>query len=424
MRSRLLCLAATALIGCIAAPVSAAHAAPTWPTIVKAQGTIYDVDAGRILFRKSNDQFAVMDRRTEAITPIPVVPNRPPRFGRLTSHGAILAVTSETGPSVFEWRDGQLIQRGVGYVDSLEVAGSHAAWSARPSFSDPPSVFHLDLDTGVVTPLATDAGSEDVADNGDVVYETGDHSIVRWRAGLATTLAASSGSVWAADPRTDGINAVWSEGPACDCTGDHSIHGYGPAGPFTLANTTRQGGINADREYRTAGGWIAFTRVGTGGPPTVWVRDPFGVETQIGNATLVPEIVALGTDGQAIFVSSTGHVLAVPGATPVPVGFPGELWTWARELHINYLFEAGSRWYGAIGNSIVRLSLTDEPTDGAETAIDSAPKGSVSSTAALMNAQPRKRSLRIHPSRTSKMTRRRASGSLVRLSTSLTNHSW
>lgn len=373
---------AMALCACALAPATAAHAAPTWQKIVAAPGRIYDVDANRVLFRKSDNQLGVMDRHTEAVTLIPAVPARAARFGRLTPHGALVAVTAETGPSVFEWRDGVLIHRGSGFVLSLSVAGSHAAWSASPSFSDPPSVFHLDLDTGVATQIATDARSEDAAANGDVVYESGGHSIMRWRAGSTEMLAAGSSSAWEADPRTDGINVVWREGPACDCDGSRAIRGYGPAGPLMLSSTTRESTISPERDYRVAGGWIALTR-GEAQAETIWVREPGGTETPASDVGEY-DISALSDTGEVIFSSGPAYQLTAPGADRIPVGFPGAV-SVNRTGHTNYLFHVGSRWYGAIDDSIVRLALTEEPTDGGETAIDSAPEGSVNSTSATFD---------------------------------------
>jgi hypothetical protein len=344
-----------------------AEAAPAWTEIDAVPGDIFAVDAGRILYAQPDHTLVVKDRRTEATTPVTGLPGTP-ILGFLAPHGAVVQtdVANQTRDELYDWRNGALVD--LGQVDHVKVAGAYAEWSLGQTLS------MRDLELGTTTQISTSAGNteNDVAANGDVVFWDSSHSVNRYRGGATTLLAASTSTAWQTYPVTDGINVVWRETTPCCAADAGSLRGYGPSGAFTLADTARNSWPIPGADYQTSGGWIAFTR-GEIGASTVWRRTPGGSESQL--STEPNSIVALNSNGDVIFAHNLAFHLSRPGSDPVAI--PRPLPDTGAEI-----FSSADRWYARGVGSLVRLSVTNAPTDGSETHIATAPEGSVGSASA------------------------------------------
>jgi hypothetical protein len=371
-----------ALAGALAlASASVAHAAPTWTEIASAPGPIHDVDGQRILFRQAPNQAAILDRRSLEVTPIPPPaipkPGESVRIGFLTSHGALVGTWFGESPyaRLHEWRDGALVALGdLNGGSSVRAAGGYAIWN------DQSKLLLRDLAAGVTTEVATDAGNtgNDVAADGDVVW-WGTGGIWRKRLGQAPEQLppAPGGNRRATLPLTDGNLVVWREHLATGIQ-DGVLRGNGPGGPFTLPGTSRADGGEAGRDYAVRDGWLAYTR-GAYGSLSAWRRSPAGVDEQV--APAVQWIAAVGPAGEVFYrnPATARDEFSIPGEEPVRVGLvPGA----DARGYGDHLFTAGGRWYKVEEGSLQRLSLTDEPTDGASTSVDAAPEGVVASTQA------------------------------------------
>lgn len=362
------------LLGALAlAPAALADGAAV--EIDNVAGQIYDVDAGRILFRQSATAFGVKDRVTGDVTSLTTPPYHVPRGGFLTSHGALLV--SETGQDaqLQEWRDGSTINLGEIYVGtSLRVAGNYALWNNEGVLT------RRDLATGTNDLVSSSAAlnQNDVAPNGDVAYYTDSYVVSRFRAGTSTTLGTGSDSKPQDLPLTDGFNVVWREtGPhCCGAPGFGDLHAYGASAAFNLGDTQRNYSPSPGADYRLAGGWTAFTR-GNAGATEVWLRDPFGDTTQVSNAGS-NRIAGLAPNGEVVYVNTAAGTdnffLRRPGdadstaLTQAPAGEGPD----GQRGYDDHAFFLGGNWYGVVGNSLRRLA-PDQTADGARTEITDAP---------------------------------------------------
>jgi hypothetical protein len=382
----LLCLGALA-----GAPVAAA--APGWTEIDKTSGQVLDVDADRILFRQSDDALAIKDRRKQTVTPVAVAGKRP-SVGFLSPRGAIFTAVGNGATSLYELRDGSInaIVSDKQYGLPLKVAGAYAIYSYGDQPLGPHQLFRRDLNLGTSVPIAVNVRSgvpgvigNDVAANGDVAYWSGD-TINRYHSGISTQLSpdfVSGATPVPSYPRTDGTNVVWRIVRDSDPNG--GLAGSGPASlpkmPFTIDDFTTDYNVDVpdpDAAYRTAGGWIAYTK-GAEGARTVWLRDPSG------NAAAISppgawDIFGLSDSGEVIYgvlpaLGRTGSTyLGKAGAAPLDVG-PLALGMHGGRGSGEFVFPLGGRWYAAGQGSLKRLSVTDSPTAGSETSIDTAPEG-------------------------------------------------
>jgi hypothetical protein len=350
-------------------------------------GQIYDVDATRILYRLSDSAIAIKDRATEDLTTISLPHANPPAGGFLTSHGAIYATSTSTAPfrHLYERRDGTDIDRGP-FDSFFRVAGNFAAWTNGTA------LFREDLSTGTIVQIASDAGNtqNDVAADGDVAYWTTDFSIMRYPGLVGSdTLATGDETHWESYPVTDGTNVVWRE------TGNNtappaSLRGYGPAGPFALADTTRDGEPLPGIDYRVSGGFVAFTRaVGNQGDKEIWLREPDGTEADVGPGG-ENTILGLAADGDVMYAARQidgrdGIVLVPHGGDPVPVALlPAGAAPSGERGFGNFAFKSGGHWYATAGGSLRRVS-PDATVDGTHTSIVSAPAGDDNPTTATIS---------------------------------------
>src|SRR4051812_2368264 len=125
------CVLAALIVGAVLAPP--AMAGGTAVEIDHVDGQIYDVSADRILFKQSDNAFAIKNRATQVVTPITVAADRDPAGGFLTPHGAIfISHRFSLAPYdlLEELRDGTRNDLGeINGSTSLRVAGNWAVWS-------------------------------------------------------------------------------------------------------------------------------------------------------------------------------------------------------------------------------------------------------------------------------------------------------
>jgi hypothetical protein len=197
--------------------------------------------------------------------------------GFLSEKGAIfVAPMSESrGESVCEWREGALVDHGLGRV--LAAAGGWAAWQQDNS------IFREDLATGDVV-LVGNGLLGGVAANGDVVFSRyvqlpgtwEHHEVYRYRNGTATALTSDS-ELSSVDPVTDGSLVAYSKGA-------FRVTSTGPKSVYLLAGEQEELLVpqsSEQKHYQIADGWVAFTRMNGVGWQQMWTRAPDGVLAQV-----------------------------------------------------------------------------------------------------------------------------------------------
>jgi hypothetical protein len=312
--------------------------------VASVGGPILDVQSDRILFLEDNS-LKIRDRTSGLDTVVMNDSAKFPSYGFLAPKGAIFAASSEPGFSVYDWRDGNLVN--LGFLDSsssLKVKGKYALWNLGNS------LILRDLDSGTNTQVSTIATNwgHDVSASGDVVYLSSDSptnsNIYRYRSG-ATTKLTNDSTLSNTDPLTDGINVAYRK--------NNAIMLYGSAGEVTLS--APPGEIDSGRDYQLNGGWIAFTRPGNIVPKQVWTRSPAGEEAQISFFSSLSFIKALSPVGSVIFNNNSGRSYLKEANTPdnapsVDVGTNQD----------NYVWQDG-QWFVFVGRSLFRVNTTPRP---------------------------------------------------------------
>jgi hypothetical protein len=301
-----------------------------WTELASAGARVWDIDANRILYADSSAEgitVRIRDRGNGTITTIGTFEARPAVHieglnqtetahrtggGYLSPRGAIFlaerAPLTHASANVFEWRDGALIGLGPSWeYPWLTVAGSWAIWnSARV-------LYRRDLNAGTTVLIATDASYyNDVATNGDVVYVKSGGGVMRYRAGVSTALI-SEGAV----PRTDGLNVVYAK-QSFSTAVSYQIAMHD--GVSELMLTPVQEFTHYPKpDYQANNGWVAYTKLGSGGVLQVWTRARDGTQRQVSSFGAQSVIEALGPNGEVAFYSGNRRYRSAPPYTAAPV---------------------------------------------------------------------------------------------------------
>lgn len=275
--------------------------------VENVSGRIWDVQPDRILFFEESDDtytLKILDRASKEETVVRAgTDGWRPQYGYLTPLGAIFVEWSEYSrrwQPVRYWRNGALW--GWSYGNALTVAGSYAIWNdlTPTGWCCNPTLIRRDLMAGTnVTVSATGtAYTGDVAANGDVVYRGFSGQVFRYREGVNTPLTDGT------YPRTDGINVIYRKS-------DNRIAVYGTSGEVILTSP-RSAEPSPGTDYQANNGWVAFTKLDTGGVLQVWTRSPSGEERQATDFSTSSQIEALGPNGEVAFASGGRRWLTVP----------------------------------------------------------------------------------------------------------------
>jgi hypothetical protein len=370
---RLLLVTWTVLLLLVALTGAPAHATGTRHQIDTVPGDlIRDVSPDRILFLENYDVendiangLKVKDRLTGAVTSVPGGEgNTGTAF--LTSHGAMFVVRRSSYPysNLYEWRDGTLID--LGALNAwLAVEGDFAIWNADPV------MYKRDLARARTTRIEPSPGgrigntNNDVAADGDVVYwESPDYEVFRFEQGSGQQLTNDS-SLSNTYPLTDGINVVYSKHTPCGSCFDTSgsVAVYTPNGEIVL-DSLRKSWPHQLLDYNAAGGWVAFTRVGSNDKLEVWSRDPAGNIAQVSPSSLSvsgfdARIVGVSDSGEVAFKVGLDLYIGKAGATPVNYG-RSDVWIGHGRTG-NFVFSQGGQWYEAVGPTLNLLSPSGYP---------------------------------------------------------------
>ena len=285
--------------------------------IARVEGTLWDVQPDRLLFLDGAGGLRIYTPASGAETIIPGVPDERPQYGFLTPEGAIFEAQDDTllTTRIYEWRDAGFVDLGsLNSARSLTVKGNYAIWNSGTS------LMLRDLLSGTNQLISANAGNinNDVAANGDVAYWSMDYQIHRYRAGQDTQLTQDV-ELWNTYPLTDGVNVVYRKHSPCCANQTYAIVAHGSSGETTLAPARAMEAIPG-RDYLANGGWIAFTRLGTGGQRQVWRRSPVGAETQVSFFGSSSDIAALSPSGEVVFANGNRRYLGSPGFLPVEIG--------------------------------------------------------------------------------------------------------
>jgi hypothetical protein len=296
--------------------------------VTTVKGRILDVRADRILYLDQSSGQHILAIHDRASGNDVVIFNMPGAFTEdgsafLTPTGALFV--ADTGQTVltnvlYDWESGSLTSFGMlNSATSLVVKDSFALWSA----SNPPCCFtqtlvRRDLFAGVNIAATDSAGnnSNDVANNGDVVYwSTNGYQIYRVRNGITTRLAFDT-TLWDTYPTTDGINVAYTKSIPCCVNVEYQVALYDSVEHvLTPLDPTQP-------TYRTVNRWVAYTKTGSSGETQIWARSPAGLETQATQFGTSSRLEALGPNGEVILVNTFGGVtrryLAMPDFSTQP----------------------------------------------------------------------------------------------------------
>jgi hypothetical protein len=342
--------------------------------VEQVPGTILDAQAGQILFLDRSNVLSVEDRQTHAVTQIPAVSGKHPLYGYLSPHGAIFVSigADATTAELDEWRDGSLIKLlgSINSTYSLVVKGKYAIYSGADTCCSY-SLFQRDLDLGVTTLVATNAGNidDDVAANGDVaywIYQTPPgYQIFRYRDGVSVQLTSDT-TLWNTDPLTDGINIAYRKITPGNCCGGQtgSVAVYTASGE-TVLDSFRNSWPNPYTDYQVAGGYVAYTKVGPSGELQVWERDPSAAIGQVSPSGRSAQILAMDPGGGVMFQQvpqptpsplSDYLYLGRMNSTPTNLGtYGGSLGTRGLPGHGNFVFWQQGNWYEAARGTLFRF---------------------------------------------------------------------
>ncbi len=200
---------------------------------------------------------------------------------------------------MFEWRNGAIADLGKGH--DLRVAGPFAAYLSDGGTT----LVRRNVSTGSTLTIASgiyNAG-HDVAADGDVVYTMPDTLVYRFQDGTGSApISPPNGLNYG--PVTDGSSVVYrrrtGQNPQ---TFQEEIELFDGANTITLAGAA--GGL------AIANGWVAFTRLGSGGQWQIWTRSPGGEERQVTFLGVGSSILGLGPGGEVVFFSAGAGILAM-----------------------------------------------------------------------------------------------------------------
>ncbi len=317
--------------------------------VANVGGRILDVESDRILFLEDNS-LKIRDRASGLDTVVMNDSAKFPSYGFLAPKGAIFSAGTMQGFTLYDWRDGNLINLGLDSSTSLKVKGKYAIWSLGSS------LILRDLDSGTNTQVSTIAGNinNDVSASGDVVYWGNDSptnfNVYRYRGGTNTKLTNDS-SLWNTYPLTDGINVAYRKSTPCCGNQTYAIGLYGSAGEMTLSTPPSE--VNPGSDYQLNGGWVAFTRPSNIVSKQVWTRSPAGEETQISFFSTPSSIKALSPLGGVIFNNNSGRSYLkeanTPNNEPMDVGTDQDKYFWLD-----------GQWFVTVGRSLFKVNTTPQ----------------------------------------------------------------
>lgn len=316
--------------------------------VLEVPGPILNVEPTRVLFMESWSDRGVLkirDRTTKLDTVVMNQAGKFPEYGALAPKGAIFVEQSGDvlTAMVYDERDGQLVQLGMPNSNgSLVVKGNYAIWSSGQT------LILRNLLAGTNTTVSTSAGNwqNDVAANGDVVfwgYPPPSYNIFRYRAGTVTQLTTDA-QLWNTYVLTDGSNVVYRKHDPCCGNQRYGLFLHEETHEIELAPLALRPEPNRGSDYQVNGGWVAFTRLGSGGQRQVWTRSPNGTLTQLTFYGDSSSIDTLAANGELLFWHGGFRYLSRPGQTLVEVGHT-----------LGGYFWQNGQWWVTIGRSLFQF---------------------------------------------------------------------
>ncbi|MHC1764902.1 MAG: hypothetical protein AB9869_11465 [Verrucomicrobiia bacterium] len=316
-------------------------------------GAIWEAQPDRILFLEPQADRGVLKIRQRATGVEMVVidqTGRYPQYGYLSPKGAIFMEQSGNVLTalISEERDGVLIDLGFpNSARSLVVKGNYAIWSNAKT------LFLRDLVAGTNTTVASGAGNwmNDVDFSGGVVYWGDGYNIYRYRAGTVTPLTRDT-ALWNVYPLTDGNAVVYRKQDSCCGQQRYGLFLHDGVHEIELAPLTLRSEPSQGADYQINGGWVAFTRLGTGGQLQVWTRSPAGQETQVTYFGDSSRISALAPNGQVMFLHGRRYLTA-GGQQAMDVN-----------SSLGNPFWQQNAWWITLGRSLFKVNTATTPTMG------------------------------------------------------------
>ena len=270
----------------------------------------------------------------------------------LTPHGAMFVsrqTSSSTNYRVFEWRHGALVDLGP-YGAYMDHSDTYAAWVSDGSEQQHLVLRDLQSGTDTGTIVATGVVNLDVANNGDVVFESRTsfehYDILRYRGGIVTQLTTDPSFDYGSAV-TDGINVSYVRGESTTPSTDTMFFD-------TSEHVLVTGGTAA---ARLNNGWAAYSDRSSG-IFQVFERAADGSVTQLTffNASSGP--VAIAANGEVVIGTAAnaagtgGWYLSVPGMalrrvadSPAPAPYSGQM----------KIDDLNGQWYFTVGNTLFEL---------------------------------------------------------------------
>ncbi len=309
--------------------------------VATVPGEIWDVAADRLLFLESRSDRGVLKihRRTDGQESVVMdEPGRYPRYGYLTPKGAIFLEQSGDVLTalIYESRSGVLTNLGFpNSAQSLVARGNYAIWNSGGT------LILRDLVAGENMTVTSQAGNwkNDVALSGDVVYWGDGYNIYRYRSGATTQLTRDT-ALWNVYPLTDGEAVVYRKQDPCCGQQRYGLYLHDGSAEIELAPLALRPEPATYLDYQIHQGWVAFTRLGTGGQLQVWIRSPGGSETQVTYYGDSSRISALAPNGELMFFHHRRY-LHRSGEPPVEIN-----------SSLGDAFWQGGQWWVTLGRTL------------------------------------------------------------------------
>jgi hypothetical protein len=315
--------------------------------VVDLPGQILDFDGERALYRlagATGDTLTIQDLGNGTPIEVPVPEGRSifRSLAYLTTAGAIFVttVTGSTSSTLLqEWNGAELLTLGpINSFNSLRIAGQYAL------YSDDRTLLLRNLETGVTSPVAIDAGNihNDVTADGTVAYWNRDYEVLLVRSGSATPLTDDA-TLWNLYPRTDGERAIYRKQSPCCGDRTYAIVLNDGTGEFVLREATPEV-PEPGRDYQIVPGWVAYTDLGNLLQRHVWVRDASGNARQLTLFGTSSSIDQLTEDGTIMLMNGRKRYLAAPSGPLEEAGSVNGR---------SYLVEG--QWYLGMGRTLFRV---------------------------------------------------------------------
>ncbi len=281
-----------------------------------------------------NLQIIVINSNSKISIPFTKPVNNP----ILTKYGAFFAgVRPDYIPDIYDWNSGVLDSIG-GLNSGFAAAGDYAIWMNYNA------LFLRNLATKTDTLISSEVGNWNnvVTENGEVVYWTGrtDYNIKKYKQGLTTSITHDSASgFWDVYPLVTDKYFVYNKRDNKTISSIYISDGNNETQLSSFSSSTQ---LYPNQDYAVNNNFIAYAKPGLTGEKQIWLRDTFGINTQI---------TFFGTDCKIDGLNPKGDIIIINGSNRYLVKYQSKSLINIGSS-IGKVIYRDSSWYLMVGRSL------------------------------------------------------------------------